>query len=302
MTLVPPGGLSGPIGRRTRAVVVAPGSFTSVTAVPDVVIRWWAALAFAGLLVGASAVLGLTALAGSLFALPFAVVGGWVGYRLWRRASARIVEGVYADVGGNPIDDDPPGADGRRAEDWHRGGSLGDSATDGGTEGWTPPESDDRWPWAGDFWRGGTDASDDATADATADASDGGDAAGGSRTGDARGDARDAGGPGGTDRWWERDDFGPGPRAGAGSGSGDGEGDGRGRRGASGDSTPRSPAVVEASETLGVEPDADPEVVRRAYRERVKETHPDTPGGSAAAFKRVRRAYDLLRERFDDDG
>ncbi|MEF8779736.1 MAG: J domain-containing protein [Haloferacaceae archaeon] len=51
----------------------------------------------------------------------------------------------------------------------------------------------------------------------------------------------------------------------------------------------------EASRTLGVDVDAPPAAVKRAYRERVKETHPDTDGGSPEEFKRVNRAYERLR-------
>ena len=43
-------------------------------------------------------------------------------------------------------------------------------------------------------------------------------------------------------------------------------------------------------DVLGVDPDADEATVVRAYRRRVKETHPDQ-NGSAAAFKRVQDAY-----------
>lgn len=50
-----------------------------------------------------------------------------------------------------------------------------------------------------------------------------------------------------------------------------------------------------ACEELGVDPDADEEELRCAYRRRVKETHPDR-GGSEAAFRRVQEAYDHLRE------
>lgn len=59
---------------------------------------------------------------------------------------------------------------------------------------------------------------------------------------------------------------------------------------AEGSSGPR-----EAYEVLGVSPDADPATVRRAYRERVKEVHPDR-GGDEVAFKRVTRAYERLRD------
>lgn len=46
-------------------------------------------------------------------------------------------------------------------------------------------------------------------------------------------------------------------------------------------------------EVLEVPPDADDDTVVDAYRERIKEVHPDH-GGSATAFKRVRRAYEQL--------
>jgi hypothetical protein len=49
---------------------------------------------------------------------------------------------------------------------------------------------------------------------------------------------------------------------------------------------------------LEVAPDAPDQVVREAYRERVKEVHPDN-GGSPEAFQRVQRARDALLE---DDG
>lgn len=44
---------------------------------------------------------------------------------------------------------------------------------------------------------------------------------------------------------------------------------------------------------LGVEPDADAGEVKRAYRKRAKETHPDN-GGSTDAFERVNRAKEKL--------
>ena len=45
---------------------------------------------------------------------------------------------------------------------------------------------------------------------------------------------------------------------------------------------------------LGVDTDADADAIRRAYRARVKETHPDADGGSEEAFKRVTDAYERL--------
>ncbi len=44
-------------------------------------------------------------------------------------------------------------------------------------------------------------------------------------------------------------------------------------------------------DVLGLDADADEDAVVRAYRERVKQAHPDH-GGSIAEFKRVRRAYE----------
>lgn len=47
-------------------------------------------------------------------------------------------------------------------------------------------------------------------------------------------------------------------------------------------------------EVLGVDADADKATVVRAYRRRVKETHPDQ-GGSTAEFKRVQEAYAAIQ-------
>ena len=46
---------------------------------------------------------------------------------------------------------------------------------------------------------------------------------------------------------------------------------------------------------LGVARDADDETIKRAYRQRAKETHPDR-GGSDAEFKRVKDAYEAIRD------
>ncbi|MFP4201055.1 MAG: J domain-containing protein [Clostridia bacterium] len=51
-----------------------------------------------------------------------------------------------------------------------------------------------------------------------------------------------------------------------------------------------------AYDTLGVAPDADDEDVRRAYRERVKEVHPDAPNGSKERFKAVQDAYEQVTD------
>lgn len=46
-------------------------------------------------------------------------------------------------------------------------------------------------------------------------------------------------------------------------------------------------------EVLGVAPDADDAEIERAYRERVKDAHPDH-GGTRREFQRVRRAYETI--------
>jgi hypothetical protein len=54
-----------------------------------------------------------------------------------------------------------------------------------------------------------------------------------------------------------------------------------------------SPLSASAYEVLAVEPDADDETLRRAYRLRLRQTHPDT-GGDAALFIQVQRAWELI--------
>ncbi len=51
-------------------------------------------------------------------------------------------------------------------------------------------------------------------------------------------------------------------------------------------------------EILGVDPDADEAEVVDAYRERVKETHPDQ-GGSQAAFRAVKSAYERIEAGYE---
>jgi len=53
------------------------------------------------------------------------------------------------------------------------------------------------------------------------------------------------------------------------------------------------PETLSAWEVLGLAPDSDAAEIKRAYRRRALETHPDR-GGSEAAFVRVQRAYDKL--------
>lgn len=67
---------------------------------------------------------------------------------------------------------------------------------------------------------------------------------------------------------------------------------GRGRRNAE----EHGPTAREAYDALGVEPEADQAAIRAAYRERIKEVHPDAEGGDEAAFRRVREAYERLSD------
>lgn len=53
-------------------------------------------------------------------------------------------------------------------------------------------------------------------------------------------------------------------------------------------------------EILLVEPDADDEEIIAAYRQRIKESHPDQ-GGTAEEFQLVRAAYDTLMAESGDD-
>lgn len=54
-----------------------------------------------------------------------------------------------------------------------------------------------------------------------------------------------------------------------------------------------SPLSASAYEVLGVDPTADEETLRKAFRLRLRQTHPDT-GGDAATFVQVQRAWELV--------
>nr|WP_303647220.1 J domain-containing protein [Haloarchaeobius sp. FL176] len=60
--------------------------------------------------------------------------------------------------------------------------------------------------------------------------------------------------------------------------------------------TTDGPTRSEALDRLDLESGADQADVRAAYREKVKEVHPDTTGGDEEAFKQVTAAYDRLSE------
>ena len=70
----------------------------------------------------------------------------------------------------------------------------------------------------------------------------------------------------------------------------------RRRRRASRPGAESGPTAREAYRTLGVEPGADESAVKEAYRQRIKEVHPDAADGDAEEFKRVQAAYDRLTE------
>ncbi|EMA41507.1 J domain-containing protein [Halococcus hamelinensis] len=54
------------------------------------------------------------------------------------------------------------------------------------------------------------------------------------------------------------------------------------------------PSAAEAYEVLGLDPGAGEAAVRSAYRERVKQVHPDTEDGDERRFRRVNEAYERL--------
>jgi DnaJ-domain-containing protein 1 len=56
------------------------------------------------------------------------------------------------------------------------------------------------------------------------------------------------------------------------------------------------PSAEEARRVLGVPPGAEDAEIKRAYRERAKEVHPDQADGDEEAFKRATAAYERLRE------
>jgi len=47
-------------------------------------------------------------------------------------------------------------------------------------------------------------------------------------------------------------------------------------------------------EILGVDPDATESEIKRAYREKILETHPDKVGGDGQEFIKVKQAYECL--------
>ena len=61
--------------------------------------------------------------------------------------------------------------------------------------------------------------------------------------------------------------------------------------------TDDGPTVREAYATLDLSTDADEAAVKRAYREKAKELHPDAADGDEEAFKELNAAYERLQDR-----
>lgn len=64
---------------------------------------------------------------------------------------------------------------------------------------------------------------------------------------------------------------------------------------------------MEHYDTLGVDKNASPEDLKKAYRKRASKAHPDRPGGDVESFQKVQRAFMVLsdsvrRERYDASG
>ncbi|MDG5778685.1 J domain-containing protein [Haloarculaceae archaeon H-GB2-1] len=73
----------------------------------------------------------------------------------------------------------------------------------------------------------------------------------------------------------------------------------RARRSRNGQSTTNGTGrytPAEAYRILNLEPGADQPAIKRAYRAKVREVHPDTAGGDQASFKRVTEAYETLTD------
>ncbi|ELZ23158.1 heat shock protein DnaJ domain-containing protein [Halosimplex carlsbadense 2-9-1] len=70
----------------------------------------------------------------------------------------------------------------------------------------------------------------------------------------------------------------------------------RRRRRAAAAAQPSGPTAAEAYDTLELDRGADDDAVKAAYREKVKEVHPDSPDGDEEEFKEVQSAYERLTD------
>lgn len=268
--------------------------------------RTWFAIGLAGLL-GGVAVVSLFVGFGSPVFLVVAAASAGGALLAYRYARERMFRSVYAGIGtpdggaAHSRDDPTTGGAGageeatarasysdtrrERGEDRDRDRDWAAQATDGGE---TTADYDE-WTWADSapddpFWSDDTGDWEDPWAWEATDPEEAG--------ADGWWETRETDAEGGSHRrsGWTREERDGGADEGRGGGQ---------RRGPTppGEGENR-PTVAEAYGTLGLEPGADLEAVREAYRERVKETHPDL-GGDPEAFIRVREAYERLRERID---
>ncbi|WP_254543131.1 J domain-containing protein [Halomarina pelagica] len=242
-----------------------------------VTVLGWVALALAAVLGATAAIACIVGVTGTPLALPVALALAVGGHRCWRYGNERVVGDIYERIGV-----EGEWTDGRRertpADDWHREGWR---ATVGGRDAGDGEWTGDDWRWADgarDGWTGAGSRND-----RNGTASNGRGDADGRTTGRSRtGGAGAANGGRGTNR------------RGTDRRGSDGRGiDGRAPGGAA---VGIDPELAAAYRVLGVDADADADAIRRAYRERAKETHPDA-GGDREAFKRVRWAYERVRER-----
>lgn len=268
--------------------------------------RTWFAIGLAGLL-GGVAVVSLFVGFGSPVFLVVAAVSAVGGFLAYRYARERMLASVYAGVetghrgsAGTADDADTAGhaddATGQAADGDDAGGGDGPRSRDGATQATDGGETAadyDEWTWAGSdpddpFWSDDPEDWEDPWEWEATDPEDAG--ANGWRRRPGAGDRT------GSERWSGWSGW-----TGRGGGGADDERDHSRHddRAAPGDGA-RGPTVEEAYETLDIEPGADLEAVREAYRERAKETHPDL-GGDPEAFIRVREAYERLRDRLDGE-
>lgn len=219
----------------------------------------------AGVFVGLTTVLVLVAVVtGSPVALLVAVPLALTAFVTWYHASGRLADRARRAAG--PRRDGGFGV-GRRGRVRDGGGPFAGGprtrgrADDGPAPGWYEDAHGQRWfvDPRGRRWRVATD----------------GESAG-------HGDRRRPPGAG------------RGPVGGGAAGRGS-EGAGPGREGTVGPGPDgRELSRRAAYDRLGLEPGADEEAVRSAYRELVKEHHPDAGDGDEETFKRVTAAYERL--------
>lgn len=317
--------------RRHQTAVVGPGEgFTTAGDLHTVVDTGWLLVGVAGLAGGLALVLIGAGIAAAPLLLPIGALLAVVAYLAWAAGSSRVVATVYDEVGdpdrtaaadsrtGRPEDRADPdgnwrgaaadgGAAGGRASSGQRsdggrttagdddragrastgigpdGERIWDAAERDRAGGWDDWEAD--WEWADRHWEvfehehNGPDGGSGANPRRGTTGSDG-------RTDR---DGRRGGGAGARQR--TRSDADEGARRTRRGPRDRYQGDTRSRR----RQRHRDHRRQRARELLGVSADADETALRAAYRERVKETHPDR-GGDPEAFKQVQWAYDYLSE------